>query len=227
MKQLVFRLVLISFCLVAVSGCSHTLTVENMRDFCLASTIESPGKKIDVGIKPAIGNYDQIWCYNSIVEKFNSRREIGKFCSNFVDGRSIFKPDYILSLEPQVKYESSGWNYIVNFPGGIIFAPAWHGYTYYVKIATNVAIYSGDGSELKKFTIDTSYSIRHSEFDRTWYPAFQFCVLNALGGFYTAFVYDNDITSHVKNVIKDNYSSYVVGNIMEEIKAFEANKSVR
>lgn len=226
MNKVTFRLVLISFCLVAASGCSHSLTIKNLQDYCVPICIEESEKKINMGIKPTSGNSDQIWYANAIVENLNVRREIGKLNSNYVEGRCNFSPNYILSIEPQAEYKSSGWNYLVNFPGGIIFTPAWNGYVYYVNITTNVVICGEDGNELNKFTVDTRYSIRHSEFDRTWYPLFSFNVLNSLGGFYTAFVYDSDITPEVKADIKTNYSSYIVDKIMNKIKEAETSKRV-
>jgi hypothetical protein len=156
-----------------------------------------------------------------VIRNLSTRREFAKFTSNRWGAGMGDAVDYVITIDPVVDYESDGLNYLVNFPGGIVFAPAWHGYIYHANIITTVGFHDGNGELLKTVPIETFYSMRHSEFDRTWYPMFSFNVLNAVGGIYTALVFDSDITVDVKNAIGDSYSDVVTDRIVKEIADLE------
>jgi len=207
----------VMFCFLAM-GCSHTLQIKNLQDFTLPFEIKEDERKINLGIKSCACNSDQIWYFNTVIESLSSRREFGHLSTNYVEGRGNLKPDFVISVEPHVKYETSGVNFFINFPGGLIFTPAWNGYVYYANVTTNMTIWDGNEKELKRIGIDTPYSIRQSEFDRAWWPIFQFSLFNIIGGIYTSTVYDSDITPEVKDAIKTNYGSYVTERIETELR---------
>ena len=129
--------ILFILCSVTVAGCSHTLEVKNLDAFAVPLSIETPDKKINLGITSFDGNYKGIWYYNEIVQTLSSRPEIGKFSSNYISGRTNFKPDYIISINPDVKYKSSALNFLITCPGSFIFTPVWNGHVYYANIATS------------------------------------------------------------------------------------------
>src|SRR3990167_4580450 len=38
--------------------------------------------------------------------------------------------DFIVKLTTSSTYRGSGWNFLINWPGFLIWTPAWHGYNY-------------------------------------------------------------------------------------------------
>lgn len=218
MKKFILVLFLISMSFTV--GCSHSLQVRNLDSFIVPFSFGESEKKVNLGIMPFTGKPDGLWFFNAIVESLNSRKDIDKLQTNY-GAKGKFNPDYILSIEPQAKYKSSAWNFIINFPGFIIFTPAWNGYVYSVDIKTTVTVYDGEEKKIKSFEIKTPYSIRHAEFDRTSFAElgyFLFGVPSFLGGIYNAFAFDDDIKGDLQFKIKENYRSYVVEQIMKETR---------
>lgn len=218
MKKFILVLFLISISFTV--GCSHSLQVRNLDSFIVPVSFGESEKKINLGIMPFSGEPDDLLFFNTIIESLNSRENIDKLKTNYRT-KVEFTPDYILSIEPQAKYKSSAWNFIISCPGFIIFTPAWNGYVYYVDIKTTVTVYDEEENKIKSFEIETPYSIRHAELDRTsidtglgylfGFPAF-------LGGIYNAITFDDDIKSNLQFKIKENYRSYVVDQIMKETR---------
>ncbi len=174
-----------------------------------------------MGILPFNGAPDNLWYFNTIAEGLNSRKEIGKIRTNYV-AKGDFSPDYSISIEPQVEYESSAWNFLISWPGFVIFTPAWNGYIYYANVRTTVTVYDKEEKKIKAFDIDIPYSIRHAEFDRTvWSEGLGWLFWTApafFSGIYTAIVFDDDITNEIQFNIKDNYRGYVVEQVVKEIR---------
>ena len=111
MREKIIFGVLIVFCSLVAVGCSHRMEVKNLSKFSAPISLDDPDKKINLGVKSFNGDSETIWYYNSIIQKLYSRREFGKFKSNYIDGRCDFKPDYIISIDLDVKYESSPLNF--------------------------------------------------------------------------------------------------------------------
>lgn len=218
MKKFILVLFLISIFFTV--GCSHSLQVRNLDSFTVPVSFGESEKKVNLGIMPFTGEPDSLWFFNVIAEGLNSREGIDKLQTNY-RAKGKFNPDYILSIEPQAKYKSSAWNFIISCPGFIIFTPAWNGYVYSLDVKTTVTVYDGEEKKIKSFEIETPYSIRHAEFDRTsidtglgWlfgFPA-------VLGGIYNAVAFDDDIKGNLQFKIKENYRSYVVEQIMKETR---------
>jgi len=96
------------------------------------------------------------------------------------------------------------------------------GYTYSCNIKIDIIIYDGQGGELKKLDTFIPYSIKHAEFDRTWYVNglawFTYNIGGFFGGIYNAAYFDPDIIDDFQLKIKDDYSNYLVTKIIKEIR---------
>lgn len=219
MKKSILVLFLISISFAV--GCSHSLQVRNLDSFTVPVSFGESEKKVDLGIMPFTGGPDDLWFFNAIVEGLNSRRDIDKLRTNY-RAKGEINSDYILSIEPQSTYKSSGWNFIISFPGFIIFTPSWNGYVYYIDVKTTVTVYDGEEKKIKSFEIETPYSIRHAELDRTAIDTgLGWCtcgISSFLGGIYNAVAFDDDIKGNLQFKVKENYRSYVVEQIMKETR---------
>ncbi|MDG2150329.1 MAG: hypothetical protein P8N09_12475, partial [Planctomycetota bacterium] len=105
------------------------MEVTNYRDYEMHFASREISNKVDLAVKPGGGSLRPAnrWMYNAVVEKLLTRREIGKFSSDYIESRATFTPDFFLEIRTDVEYDTSGKNFFVNFPGGIVFAPAWNG----------------------------------------------------------------------------------------------------
>jgi hypothetical protein len=202
--------------LIALPGCAHMLEVTNLEDYSVPAIITEPTKVVNVQVSSRQGG-EHVLYTNAVITGLSARREFDKFSSTAPGARTTFEPDFMLTIDAAIEYSSSGSNFFVNFPGGIVFAPAWAGYGYSADITTTVTICNAAGKQLDELVIETPYAIRHSSFDRTWYPIFSFNILNPIGGIYTALVYDSDITPHVQVAVEKNYAEYITHQIVNAL----------
>lgn len=216
-KKIIFVVLLVLYSLMAV-GCSHKMEVKNLNDFSVPVSFGNSGKRLNLGLKSFNGDSESAWYFNIIAKDLNSRHEIRRFKTDYTRGRCDFKPDYIILINIDTKYKSTPLNFFITCPGSFIFAPAWNGHVYYANITTSVTILDGSENELKKIHIDTPYSMRFAEFDRTWWPIFSWNILSPIGGVYSACLYDPDATINFQNEVQTNYSSYITDRIVKEIE---------
>ena len=55
--------------------------------------------------------------------------------------------DFIVKLDIPTEYKGSGWNFLINFPGFLIFTPAWNGYVYKVNHTVDILLISLSASQ--------------------------------------------------------------------------------
>lgn len=141
------------------------------------------------------------------------------------DGLPSYDPDLILSIDTHCEYRSSGWNFLINFPGFLVFAPAWNGYVYRADIATDVTIQDVDGDVLEHAHVLVSYNIREGDADRvvlahvSW---LEVGVLAFVGGIYNARTFDRDLIPELQLRVRSNYANYVMHQIEPQLRAATA-----
>jgi hypothetical protein len=171
------------------SGCSHSLEVTNLDQYQVrtANTLE---KSLSMGIravgqpdmKMLVGIAEQLSTYQARVKMphLGSRKTV----------------DVVAAIGIDSEYSGSGWNFLINFPGFLIFAPLWHGYHYEVSHTINVQLARGaDGEEIDRFSIPIVLDVRHADIGRTWTEVswFEVGAIAFIGGI--VFIgYDDDVT---------------------------------
>ena len=101
--------------------------------------------------------------------------------------------DYILDFLVTSEYKGNPINFLISFPGYIIFAPWWNGYNYNTIINRK---------------IETKYKCKHSEFDRTWTQGVDWLLTYGIASLIGGIIYisyDNDITSEFVRKYAPNY----------------------
>ena len=195
-----------------VSGCSHTLTVKNL-DCYQAVTANSLKRPLRVGVS-TIGQGNQ----NLMA---GIARHLGQYQATVVypcaaNDRGV---DVVASVAVRSKYEGSGWNFLVNFPGFLVWAPAWNGYVYEVSHTIDVQLNRGlDGEKIDTFTIPVVLDVRHAAIDRTWTEVswFEFGVIAFVGGI--VFIqYDDDLTPLLDDEIGSPVGAFVAQEIVNRI----------
>jgi hypothetical protein len=214
---------------IAATACSHSLKVKNLHLYeapmRFGEVAEVPP---DVAVRPFSGAHEDLFYFNALVERLSMDPGIGTLRTDFVGTRrgiSGYDPDLVLSIQTQCEYRSSGWNFLINFPGFILFAPAWNGYVYRADVATDVAIHDVDGNALQQAHVPVSYNIREGDADRVTMAQLswlEFGVLAFIGGIYNANTFDRDIIPELQVRVRDNYANYVVTQIEPQLRAAAA-----
>jgi hypothetical protein len=211
-----------------LSGCSHELAVKNLDLYSAPTRLEGSEEPINVAILPFAGGPDETYYFNALLDRIHQSPAVKEVRTDYIPGKDdAFRPDVILAIKPSVQYRSSGWNFLINWPGFLIFTPAWNGYVYHADIMTHVAIHDANGQPVSEESIPISYSIRQAEMDRTIWTGLtwlEFSVLALVGGVYNAFVFDEDIVPQLQTQVRENYATYV-GNAVRPkiISAAEAS----
>ncbi len=214
------------FFLTIALGCSHALQVKNREMYTVALKLGSADTtKPVVAILPFSGSADSLFYFNALVERLSMDPAIGEVRTDYMAHLAkdaMKKPDLILSVQPNVEYRSSGWNFVINWPGFLIFTPAWNGYVYHADIMTSVVIHDPDGNALDQMSIPVSYNLRHADFDRTVFTGLTWLEVSALaliGGIYNANAFDRDVIAPLQLQVKDNYSNYVLAQVQGRVRS--------
>ena len=79
---------------------------------------------IAVAILPFSGTPDETYYFNALLDRIHQSPAVREVRTDYVAERAgSFRPDVILSIEPQITYRSSGWNFLINWPGFLLFTP--------------------------------------------------------------------------------------------------------
>ena len=206
-------------------GCSHPLEVTNLHMYQARVELGAPSDyRPVVAIAPFSGAPDDLWYHNALLERLDMHSGFLDVRSSYTKSRfskSEYDPDIILDIRPRVTYRSSGWNFLVNFPGFLIFAPAWHGYNYRADIMTNVLIKDGDGRVLEQLQIPVSYDIRQGDPDRVVLAQLSWLevgVIALVSGVYVANEFDRDIIHLLQTRVGANYTRYVLADAQRQTR---------
>jgi hypothetical protein len=91
--------------------------------------------------------------------------------SPFSQAVSQGQVDVLVDIAVNPTYDGCEQNFIINWPGFIICAPAIWGYEYTAEIGTMVSITNLKDSTSKQVAIPTHYIFRHADMERTWMDA--------------------------------------------------------
>ncbi|ODS30649.1 MAG: hypothetical protein SCARUB_04238 [Candidatus Scalindua rubra] len=202
-----------------ITGCSHQLAISNPDDYY--SSTPYINKSISLGVLPP-QSQDAERLVNEIVDNLRGLGNI-KVISPYA--KSAGNPvDYILDFNIQTKYSGDGMNFLISFPGFLIFAPWWNGYNYKANLNTKVTFTEYNSNQVVTTqTYDTQYRCKQSEFDRTWTQGADWLLTYGIASLIGGIVftnYDNDITSDFVRSFSQPYGSYIarkVGTLLNSL----------
>lgn len=132
------------------------------------------------------------------------------------------RADVIASIGVKSVYGGSGWNFLINWPGFLIFTPAWHGYNYKVSHTIDVQLNRGDDStQFASFSLPVVLNIRHADMNRTWTEIgwLEWGIIPFVGGF--VFIsYDDNVTPLVAEKVAIPVGTYVAQEIVNRINGY-------
>lgn len=202
-------------------GCTHALEVKNLSYF-RPNQISSMKRNYTVGL--ICNNTDP------------SERVLARGVSSYLSSQCgiIFpysynsprKVDYVVILSVGSQYNGSGWNFLINWPGFLIFTPAWNGYIYDAKYNVSVGIKKGEErQDIGNFNVPIELDIRHANYNRTWTEISYLEV--SLIAFISGLVfvnYDHNVTPLLLEKIEYPIGEYLAQEIISRIAAHDTSE---
>ena len=211
------RAVVIAAVCIAMAGCTHQLACKNIGDY-RPTALGTVSKPLAIGIVPIGGDEygDQLIRYvrDSLVLKYNA-----KVILPYLPGSSE-PADIVATLSVKPKYEGSGWNFLVNFPGFLVFVPALNGYVYQVGYDTSVVLQNTeDSTTIATFEVPITLNLRHADINRTWTEVswLEFGVIAFVGGIVFT-QYDTNVSPIVMKDLGPQLGEYLATEIMNRVK---------
>lgn len=225
MNQRVLLIISAAFIISFSIGCSHKLTLTNENDYYFSTPyFDDP---VSVGVVSPSSSLSEVFL-NEVVDNM---RIMGDIKVVYPYTYSKNNPvDYLVDFSVIPTYDGDGNNFIVSFPGFLIFAPWWHGYNYGMDLTTKVTITDYKANEtILSDSYQTTYKCVHSQFDRTWTQGADWFltwgVSSLIGGIYFT-TYDEDITNEFTRSVSQPYGKYISRKIGTSIKSIDKNKRI-
>lgn len=213
----------LSHCLVAgalfFSGCSHELQIKNLATYNTPYSLGTVMAHPTLAITPFTGTEDDLFFFNAIVELLSHDPAIRDVRTDYIaraSGERLFEPDLVVGIQPKVEYRSSIWNFLINCPGSVLFAPGWNGYVYRADVRTHLTFSDRDGRALDQLDVPMTFDLRHADQDRTIFGVNLWLAL--LGGIYDAQTFDRDAIPPFTQQVKETYASYVVAQAQRRVQ---------
>jgi hypothetical protein len=211
------RAVVIAAACIAMAGCTHQLACKNIGDY-RPTALGTVSKPLTIGLVPIGGDEygDQLIRYvrDSLILKYNA-----KVILPYLPGSS--EPvDIVTTLSVKPQYQGSGWNFLVNFPGFLVFVPALNGYVYQVNYDTSVVLQNtADSTTIATFDVPITLNLRHADINRTWTEVswLEVGVIAFVGGIVFT-QYDTSVSPVVMKELGPQLGEYLATEIMNRVK---------
>ena len=199
-----------------LSGCTHPIEVKNIRTYQTQMSM-SLNNKLTLGIIPQYGDPDCQMIMRAVSSSLASSADI---IMPYQKGSSR-KVDVIANIAIQPDYRGSLWNFWINWPGFLIFTPAWNGYVYKVGYKVDVDLAKAGGNEaISSFSIPIELDVRHAAMNRTWTELsyLEVSVIAFVGG--VLFIeFDDQVSTLTAEKAKDALAGYISAKILTKLSA--------
>lgn len=216
------RLLVILLLALVATGCTHALEITNLDEYYAPPP--APFKQqMTVGVtSPNTGDAQNGRYVGAVVDALQRSGSFDRVIYPFSQAEHGSIAQVVLDIGVSPKYDGSGSNFFVNFPGFLIFAPAIWGYEYQANITTSVKVTDQKSGRSRDAVVPTNYIFRQAEIDRTWTEVGWFSYLFPIplvGGFFFM-EYDPDVTREFITTVAPSYGPYVAGKVLPVISEF-------
>lgn len=185
-----------------LNGCAHQLEIRNIGMYsCPNYPIRN--KETQISVQPSGTDAYSDKLATSVSRQLNHYLKVTSECTP--------DTDLIASYNITPKYKGSGWNFLINWPGYLIWAPAWNGYAYTIDYDVDVKLYEpGKRNPVDHFNLPVNLDIHHASMDRTWT---EISGPTAFVGGFVFMKYDHDVTHLVvaeEGPLLGNYIAKVI-----------------
>ena len=130
-------------CLILLGGCAHSLEVKNIDEYRMES-IPYVEEEVSIGVNSTSSDF---FCKKLVSSTVSALRNYSSKVVMLHRLGSSMPVDVIADINVNSKYEGSGSNFVISWPGFFIFTPAWHGYIYKANYDFNINLRRGDNKE--------------------------------------------------------------------------------
>lgn len=201
--------------LMVLTGCSHLLEVKNFRPYRNLE-LRPLSQRCTIGIIPDTEDTEGRQLVKSVGNALAT--ESATVLLPYLPSGDR-KADVVARIAVSPKFEGSGWNFLINWPGFLIWTPAWNGYVYKADLSTTVTLVRpADNSTIDSWRIPIKLDLRQAEFDRTWTEIgwLEVGIIPLIGGF--CFVqYDPDVTVPLMDKVERPLGEYIARQIIDRL----------
>ena len=208
-----------------ICGCSHHLEIKNLHEYHSSSLHKLPDS-LSIGVSTSNTEQNGKLLVNGLANS------LGKYTNQVVYPYlpvSTNKVDLVTTVAVHPDHKGSGTNFWINFPGFLIWAPAWNGYIYRPTYKVDIELLRGsDLLRLDTFSVPIVLDVRHAEMDRTWTEIswFEVGIIALIGGI--AFTdYDDDVTPLLEYEIKAPIGDYLAEKIVARATSSDILRRIR
>lgn len=192
-------------------GCTHPLAVNDLYRY-QNPEIVALREPLDIGIRASATDLQGHRLIHSI------SRDLIKYNAKGINGISETNPelDVIANIAIVTQYKGSGWNFWVDFPGFLVWAPDWHGYNFHIAYDIDVRLNDAKtGKLINTIHVPVRLDAQYADISRTWTTGAGWLTLGAaplIGGL-VSMTYDDTVTPLVNQKIDPTISDYVAQQI--------------
>src|SRR5262245_40033277 len=144
-------------------GCTHTMEVKNLSQYSLQATAP---RSLTFSVQTAQGDDTARSLTEALREGLASQSSVSRV-TMVSETPPDFTPDYVVAMRATTAFDGSGWNYLVSFPGFLIFTHAWNGYVYSAHTTTQLDLSRpGSPETIASRTVEADWDFRHCDFGR-------------------------------------------------------------
>jgi len=215
------NLLLLLCIMLLMMGCTHNLRLINQE--ASKPSQARLAKAVKIGF---VSSNDAL--INSVIEETSRQTMVKEAKKGYTIGADE-GVDYVSELTNTMTYSAYGENFIITFPGFIIFTHAWLGYKYNINIDTKSKILDSKGNVLSEQKITTPYDFRYTSFARGatsslvgWLTP-GWGILDIIPGIIFAVSYDDRGNQELMDRVKPVYQVDVSSKLLEQIAAVQKN----
>ena len=213
MRKLALLLALV---LIVPPGCTHRLSVDQYPEVPFVQN--APARPIVVGVVDAGGGEFSEEYVGAVAKSLAMQAGVSRVVYPYVSGAQV---DVIANIAVEPEYKGAGTNFLVNWPGFLVFAPAWNGYKYQGNPRTRVQLVAADGSPISELDWEHNYVFHQADIGRTWTMLtwLESSIIGFIGGI--VFIrYDTDQTGPFVEAIEDNFGRQLATRIVTSLAAW-------
>jgi len=205
-------------------GCEHQLEIMNAPLAPVAAPGISP--PIRVGVVNRTNSPEVEGYVEAVARSLQLNGNVEKVIYPYIPSQPV---DAIAYIDVQPQYRGVGTNFWVDWPGFLIFAPAWHGYSYHADVVTRAEVVSGDNQQpIGNVEWQYDYAFRQADIGRSWVEVgwLEWSAIPFIGGI-MATKYDTDQTPHFITAAGPSYGNQVATGIAQQLVNYRESQGAK
>lgn len=210
------RVLVSAVCLSLAASCTHVLTISNLPDTRTHGA--TPARMVTVGVVN-IGSRETEYYVEAIAASLELAASVERVVYPYV--KTAAAVDVVANVSVDPEYRGAWTNFLVNWPGYLLFAPAWNGYKYRANPRTRVQLMTPEVERIETISWEYEYVFHQADMDRTWTGIgwLEFGVIPLIGG--VVFIrYDSNQTLPFMRAVRYNYGNQVASQISQRLSDF-------